>query len=210
MPHSTEVNESSSSPSLRGYGPAVGEPPIFVDPRRWGSMIGVAGGMWFIAGDSAALGQIFSITAIIAGASLVAAILFAHYIRPVALGAAARPGVRALLIYCAAVVAEFTLINVAGRALDEAGNADLRPALIAAVVGLHFIPFAWAFDERMFYWLGTLVAAIGAVGLLVGLLGVPHAADAAAVIAGLTMQVIILQYARGRFARHNSVLPTKI
>jgi len=72
--------------------------------------------------------------------------------------------------------------------------------LIAAIVGLHFIPFAWAFGERMFYWLGSLVAALGAIGLLAGVMGVPRAADAMAVTAGLAMQVIILLYARGRFA----------
>ncbi|MDQ2782967.1 MAG: hypothetical protein M3Y26_10610, partial [Actinomycetota bacterium] len=57
-----------------------------------------------------------------------------------------------------------------------------------------------AFSERMFYWLGGLVATLGAVGLVAGLLGTAHAADAAAVAAGLVMLVIITLYARGRFA----------
>jgi len=42
--------------------------------------------------------------------------------------------------------------------------------LIAAVVGLHFIPFAWAFNERMFFWLGGLVCGLGTIGLLAGAL----------------------------------------
>ena len=80
--------------------------------------------------------------------------------------------------------------------------------MIAAVVGLHFIPFAWAFGERMFYLLGSVVATLGGVGLLVGVMGVPHAADAMAVTAGLVMQVIILLYALGRFAPRPIVRPT--
>jgi len=67
-------------------------------------------------------------------------------------------------------------------------------------VGLHFIPFAWAFRERMFFWLGGLVCVLGATGLLAGAMGVAHAAEAAAVLAGLVMLIIITVYATGRFA----------
>ena len=68
------------------------------------------------------------------------------------------------------------------------------------MVGLHFVPFAWAFHDRMFLYLGVAVAAVGATGLLTGALGVPHAADALAVVAGLVMITIITLYAQGRFA----------
>ena len=63
--------------------------------------------------------------------------------------------------YGACVVGELALINLGSRALTAVGHGDLRPALIAAVAGLHFIPFAWAFGERTFYWLGGLVATLG-------------------------------------------------
>ncbi|MEO7587375.1 MAG: hypothetical protein ABIS84_05045 [Arachnia sp.] len=203
--HSTPKNPARHHPSARGYGPDVGEPPPAVDPRRWGSLIGLIGGMVFITGYSASLGQIVSIVALTTGLGLVGAALFAHYIRPVALGPLARPSKVALLTYVACVVAELALISLGSRALTASGHDDLRPALIAAVVGLHFIPFALAFGERMFYWLGSLVAALGVTGLTAGALGVPHAADAMAVIAGLAMQVIILLYARGRFAPRSTV-----
>ncbi len=200
MPHHPPLNQPIQRPSQRGFGPAVGEPPPWVDPRRWGSLIGLAGGMWFITGYSAALGNIVSIVAVVAGVGLVGAALFAHYVRPVALGSLTRPGAIALLVYGACVAGELVLISLGTRALTASGHADLRPALIAGVVGLHFIPFAWAFGERMFYWLGSLVAALGATGLLAGFMGVPRAADAMAVAAGLAMQCIILLYAQGRFA----------
>ncbi len=65
---------------------------------------------------------------------------------------------------------------------------------------MHFIPFAWAFNERMFFWLGGLVCGLGATGLLAGALGVAHAAEALAVLSGLVMLIVITVYARGRFA----------
>ncbi len=182
------------------YGPAAGEPPLWADPRRWGSLLGLAGGLVFIVSYSAAFGRGFWIAGWVAGLALVAAGLTAHYIRPVPLGPLNRPRPVALAIYIACVIGELAAINVGSRALTAAGDEDLRPALIAVIVGLHFIPFAWAFSERMFYWLGGLVATLGAVGLVAGFVGIAHAADAAAVAAGVVMLIIINLYARGRFA----------
>ena len=85
---------------------------------------------------------------------------------------------KALAAYCGCVLGELALISLGSRALVAAGYSQLRPALIAAVVGLHFIPFAWAFAERMFLHLGGVVALIGVTGLGVGALGVRHAAHA--------------------------------
>ncbi len=173
---------------------------MWADPRRWGSVIGLIGGLVFIGSYSLALGTPISITAWVMGLGLVVLALFTHYVRPVALGPFTPPRPAALAGYGACVIAELALMNIGSRALLAVDHGDLRPALIAAVVGLHFIPFAWAFGEPMFYWLGVLVAALGAIGLLVGFAGVGHASDAAAVTAGLTMQVIIILYAQGRFA----------
>jgi hypothetical protein len=53
----------------------------------------------------------------------------------------------------------------------------------------------------MFFYLGGVLALIGAAGLLAGALGVRHAADALAVVAGLVMLTTISLYALGRFAR---------
>lgn len=187
--------------TTRRYGPVAGEPPLLVDPRRWGSLIGLVGGMVFIASYASVLGPVASMMAWAVGLALVAAALFAHYVRPSSLGPLARPRPLALAAYCGCVVGELALIAAGSRALTTAGHSELRPALIAAVVGLHFVPFAWAFSERMFHYLGGSVAVIGATGLLAGALGVPHAADALAVFAGLVMLTIITLYAQGRFAR---------
>lgn len=193
-----------TSPGTRRYGPAVGEPPLWADPRRAGSLIGLAGGLVFIGAYSAVLGAVVSLVAWVLGGALVITALTAHYLRPVPLGALTRPRSRALLTYGACVIGELALINLGSRALTALNHGDLRPALIAAVVGVHFIPFAWAFGERMFSWLGGFVAALGAVGLTAGLFGVNHAAEALAVTAGLTMLAIITLYAAGQFTPHAS------
>ena len=156
--------------------------------------------MVFVASYSPVLGRVPSTLAWTAGIAGVVAALFAHYVRPVPLGPLARPRPLALVTYCGCVLAELGLIAVGSRALTAAQHLELQPALIAAVVGLHFLPFAWAFHERMFLHLGAAVAVIGAAGLLAGAVGVPHAADAMAVVAGLVMLTIITLYARGRFA----------
>jgi len=198
---------SGGPPTPRRYGPDVGEPPPLVDPRRWGSLIGMSGGLAFIGSYSSALGSAVSAPAWVVGVVLVVAALFAHYVRPVGLGPLARPRLFALAGYGACVVGELALIALGSRALTARGHADLRPALIAAVVGLHFIPFAWAFGERMFYWLGGLLLILGGVGLVVGASGVAHAAEALAVAGGLAMLVVIALYAMGRFAPRRPIAP---
>ena len=185
----------------RDYGPAVGEPPPLVDPRRWGSLIGLAGGLLFVVSYSPPLGAAISVIAWVIGVGGVLTALFAHYVRPSALGPLSRPRPVALLVYGVCVVGELALIAAGSRVLDAVGRGELRPSLIAAVVGAHFLPFAWAFGEAMFFTLGGLVAGLGVVGLVLGALGVPDAAEALAVLAGLAMIAVIVRYALGGWAR---------
>ena len=186
--------------TTRRYGPPVGEPPPHADPRRWGSLIGVIGGLVFV-GYSSALGDVLAVVAWVPAVGLAAATLFGHVVRPVALGPLVRPRPLALATYVASVAGELALIAVGTRALAAAGRSELQPALITAVVGLHFLPFAWAFRERMFVLLGGLLLLCGGVGAVAGALGVTHAADALAVLAGELMLAVLALYARGRFAR---------
>lgn len=163
--------------------------------------MGLAGGMVFVGSYSAVLGPVASTTAWAAGAAGVLVALFAHYVRPVPLGPLARLRPLAVVTYLLCVAGELALIAAGTRLLTAVDQEALRPALIAVVVGLHFVPFAWAFQERMFYYLGWAVAALGGAGLLAGALGVSRAADAGAVAAGLVMIAIIALYARGRFTQ---------
>ena len=190
----------TASAPAPAYGPAVGEPPVLVDPRRWGGLIGLAGGLVFVTSYSPALGPVVTALSWIAALALAVTTLIGHYVRPVALGSLARPRPAALALYGACVAGEVALIAGGSMALVAADRAHLRPALIALVVGLHFVPFARAFGERMFLGLGTVLTAIGVAGLALGASVVPRAAEASAVVAGLVLLAFSAAYARGRFA----------
>lgn len=177
-----------------------GEPPVLVDPRRWGALIGVVGGLVFVFGYGPPLGLAVHVTAATVGVVLALVALVFLYVRTSALGAFREPRRTALLIYGGCVLGELAVIAVGSRLLANLGRADLRPALIAGVVGLHFLPFAWAFGERMFYRLGLGLLVLGSAGLVVGWAGVLHAAETAAVLSGVVMLALVVLYARGRYA----------
>lgn len=105
------------------------------------------------------------------------------------------------MVYVCCVAAELALIALGSRLLTNLGHGELRPTLIAGVVGLHFLPFAWAFGERMFYTIGLALLVLGSAGLIVGYAGVEHAAEAAAVFSGLVLLSLLELHAQGRFTR---------
>ncbi|MFC3299387.1 hypothetical protein CI784_03310 [Arthrobacter agilis] len=127
----------------------------------------------------------------------VAGTLWFLFASPRHLGPFTAPRGRQVGIYLLCVVTEFALIAFGTGRLTSTGNLELQPALIALVVGLHFIPFAWAFKERMFYTLGGILAVLGTVGLLIG---TQSSALGAAVASGLVMSLILLAYSLGMFA----------
>ena len=182
------------------YGPAVGEPPVLVDPRRWVALIGVVGGLVFIFSYAPPLGAAMSISAQITGIGLALTVLFGHYIRPTSLGSLREPSRTALLLYVCCVAGELAAIAAGSRLLTSLGHANLRPALIAGVVGVHFLPFAWAFGERIFSRLGLTLLVLASVGLFAGYAGITHAAEASAVLSGLVMLALVSLHAQGRFA----------
>jgi hypothetical protein len=110
------------------------------------------------------------------------------------------PSRRALIVYVACVAGELAGIAAGSRLLTSLGHGDLRPALIAGIVGVHFLPFAWAFGEGMFYRLGLALLILGSTGLAAGYAGLTHAAEAGAVLSGLVMLALVALYADGRFA----------
>jgi hypothetical protein len=185
----------------RSFGPDANEPPVLVDPRRWGALIGVVGGLVFVFSYTPVLGQATAVAAELAAVALALVVLVSHFLRPRSLGPFREPSRRALLVYGVCVAGELAAIALGSRVLTNAGHADLRPALIAGVVGVHFVPFAWTFSERMFLHLGCALSTLGLVGGIAGYRGVTHAAPAAAALCGLVMLAFVAQHARGRYAR---------
>lgn len=177
---------------------------MFVDPRRWGALIGVVGGLVFIFSYAPPLAAAVSIAAKIAGIGLALMALFDLYVRPTSLGSFREPTRAARLVYGCCVAGELAAIAVGSRLLASLGHADLRPALIAGVVGVHFLPFAWAFGERRFYRLGMALLVLGCIGLVAGYAGIAHAAEAAAVLSGLVMLALIVLHGPGRRAHSDT------
>lgn len=192
------AEEPSRAAGRRPFRAPPGEPPVLVDPRRWGALIGVAGGLVFVLAYAPALGTAVHGVAAVVAVGLALLVLVGLHVRAASLGPLREPGRGALAVYGACVVGELAAIALGSRLLDSLGHAGLRPALIAAVVGLHFLPFAWAFGERHFLPLGAALVGLGVLGLVLGAAGVPRAADAAAVLAGLVMLVLLVRYAQGR------------
>lgn len=161
-------------------------------PLLVGSTVGAAGGSTFVLANASGLGRPWSGLALAAWSVLGLAWLAATYLRRHA-ALDAPPRRYAFVVYATSVVAMLVLIRLATTALGALGAEHLRPAAIAVAVGLHFLPFAWAFPtvSWLFGVLGVVVATLGGAGLLLGLLGASTAGAAAAVLAGLTMLAVI-------------------
>ncbi len=189
-----------ADPVTRPQPPADFAPPRFADPRRIGALVGLAGAVLFVFSYSPDLtGRVPTIARVLVVLLVIAALvlLFAF---PRWLGRFLVPTTVAMVVYVACVVGELLLIRVGSMTLSDNGHDEARPALVAAVVGLHFLPFAWAFRERMFYWLGTALMALGLAGLGAELAELARSASMAAVLSGLVMAGLVTLYAAGLFA----------
>ncbi|WKK72728.1 hypothetical protein Q0F99_07390 [Rathayibacter oskolensis] len=169
----------------------------FADPRRIGAVVGLARAGVFVFSYTPGFVDPVSVGVRLVTIAAIGAALWLLFARPRFLGRFTPPARSRIIVYVCCVAAELALIAVGSRLLQAAGQADLRPALIAAVVGLHFLPFAWAFAERMFVLLGTALVVLGGAGLL---LADGSAARGAAVASGVVMALILVAYATGAFA----------
>jgi len=172
-------------------------PSRFADPRRIGAVVGLVGAVTFVFSYAGGLHAAAAVTVQVLVVALVVATLGMLFVSPRGLGRFVPPTRVAIGVYLSCVVGELALIRIGTDALIHTGRDELRPALIVLVVGLHFLPFAWALHEHMFSWLGAMLVVLGAVGLLA-------AAELVAVIAGLAMSVVLLAYASGFFARRSA------
>lgn len=188
-------------------GPRRPRPSRGPHPYRLGSLVGAVGASVFVLTNRGLLAEPLPVLALVAWALALAAYGYAVWLRPVhALPPPGTPSPRAGLVYLAAVVAMVAAIALGRLLLDRAGQPELVPALVAACVGLHFLPFARAFAAPVFGQLGWLLALIGLGGLLIGWLLRPGAAAGvaalAAVLAGLVM---LAAMAVGAFPRSGRV-----
>lgn len=173
-------------------------PPWFADPRRIGSVIALIGSLVFVFSYSDGVSVYFAWITKLLVMILALTAAFFLFVRRRWLGPFQPPSKGGIVIYLICVSGELGLIAAGTTMLISHDLTELRPALIAMVVGIHFIPFAWAFNERMFYLLGGTLTAIGIVGLLSSQ---GTWALVAASTSGLFMASVIIAYALGTFAR---------
>lgn len=186
---------------------AVPAPPRFADPRRIGALVGLVGAFVFVFSYSDGLGAAVAVIAKVLVVLLILAAVAVLFVRPRWIGPFVPPKPLAIGVYLLCVVGEFALIALGTRALIALDLAGLRPALIALVVGVHFLPFAWAFGERMFVLLGTALFLLGAAGLLIAS---DTAAQVVAVASGLVMAGLVVGYGLGAFARAEATTPHRV
>ena len=165
-------------------------------PQVLGGLVGAVGASVFVLVNRTHLADPWPTVALALWLVALAAYAWLALLRPRVLPDLEPPAPRAGAVYGAAVVGMLVLIGAGSAVLRATGHADLRPALVAMAVGLHFLPFAAAFRAPVFRLLGGALAAVGAAGLVLGLVLGAAAAAASAVLAGLVMLVVMTADAR--------------
>lgn len=159
-------------------------------PQVIGSFIGATGGSVFILAHRGALAAPWSTLALVTWAVLLVGLVFTLATRAGRLPAPPRPDRRAGLVYLASCAGMLAVIAIGTRVLAASGHADAAPALVAAAVGLHLVPFAHAFDAPAFTRTGLVLSSIGIAGVALSWV-LPVAAPAAAVLAGAVMLALL-------------------
>ena len=95
------------------------------------------------------------------------------------------------IVYGVSVLLMFAGIAVGSAILRAHSHEEVVPALVVLMVGLHFIPFAESFKAHVFFNLGVVMAILGVLGLVLGVVFSPVWAPSIAVGAGLYMLFVI-------------------
>jgi hypothetical protein len=103
------------------------------------------------------------------------------------------PRREAIGVYWLSVFFEVVVIVVGVRLLAANDRAEYGVALVAFVVGVHFLPFSWAFNQPAFLPLGLTLMILGSIGALLGLTGAGQAAIA--LTAGVASGFALMSYA---------------
>ncbi|MCL2614942.1 MAG: hypothetical protein FWD95_17140 [Nocardioidaceae bacterium] len=153
-------------------------------------LIGAVFGLVFVAVNAGAANGPWSWVLRVLGLSLFVGVL----LRLRDLGeVTVQPRARAIPIYWTSVLLEVAALLVGTRLLSSHGHGTYGVALVAVVVGIHFLPFAWAFRQRAFLPLGIGLILLGAAGVAAGLLGAPGVI--VALLSGVGSGLALLLYA---------------
>ena len=160
-------------------------------PQVLGVIIGGSGASAFVHVNKDLLPGGWPTVAVLAWAAALLVCAWVVLLRPRRLGDAGPPRPGAGLVYGASVVGMLAGFAVGRLALDAVDRPELMPALVVVAVGLHFLPFARAFEAPVFGTLGWSLVAIGVVGLLLGLVAGAVPVAAATVVTGVVMLLLM-------------------
>ena len=160
-------------------------------PQVLGVIIGGSGASAFVHVNQDVLPGSWATVAVLLWAAALAVCVYAVLLRPRRLRDIEPPHPRAGLIYSLSVVGMLVGFAAGRVVLDAAGRPELMPAIVVIAVGLHFVPFASAFKAPVFGTLGRSVAAIGIIGLALGVAGGAVPVAAAAVVTGVVMLLLM-------------------
>ncbi|MCV7567039.1 hypothetical protein SAMN04487849_11330 [Micrococcus luteus] len=178
-------------PAHRDDGPPVRGIGHLRHPAVSGGLIGVIGGGAFLFGGIAGLPAEHRATLRGIAISLISFTLVVVLLRRRMLPTVPTPARGALRVYGIAVVAMLAFLPVTRLVALALDAPTAQIALVAAVVGGHFLPFARAFQAPVFWWIGGAMAALGLAGAALAALGDPVAGPAGAAAAGVAMLVIV-------------------
>lgn len=162
--------------------------------QRLGSLIGAIGGMMFVLINAGALGSPLSVVLRVLEALLLLATIWCAVVRSRGATDDGPPSRSALRTYWICVAAEVVAIIAGAQVFIRVlGRPELSLVWVVFVLGVHFVPFAWAFGFTRFAVLGVVLMAVAVVGGLVTVLVTPLGSPVTGVVAG----IVLLGFALG-------------
>lgn len=167
-------------------------------PEVSGSIIGAVGGTVFVLVNRGDLSGAWPTVALAAWVVAAAAYVWTTFVRVREVPALPRPWRGAGLVYVGSVLGMLGFIAGGAAVLRSVGMPEAQVALVVTGVGLHFLPFAWAFRAPVFRVLGWAMTCIGLAGVAATAAAGGGAASTAAVLAGLAMFIVMTALALRR------------
>ncbi|THV41275.1 hypothetical protein [Glycomyces buryatensis] len=156
-----------------------------------GSLIGAIGGLVFILVNAGELPGAIALTLRCIGIAGFAFVVWYTQIRTRGYQSAAEPPTsKAMRVYWICVIAEVLSIPVGAMVINNViDQPDLTVCWVVLVVGVHFLPFAKAFNAPIFTPLGWTLVGTAVIGGALTLTVAAQAAAWAAVLAGVALLV---------------------
>lgn len=153
-------------------------------------LIGAGFGLGFVLANAAAAAAPWDLVLRIAGVlTFVVGAVAAFRGRDLRL----QPRPSAIRVYWLCVALELVVIVVAFRVLAVHDLQEYGVIVVAVAVGVHFLPFGWAWRAPVFAWLGLAMIALGLAGALLAVAGAGP--EPAVLVAGVGSGWALLAFA---------------